>query len=289
MDMSDLAISATPHAPAAAARADVAAATPRAILLADTQQRAADALPGFVRLLEREGLVCLVIGAERDELDRAAAYAPDIAMVRVCGSLAERIELLYRIRASFACPVVMLTASHDECDELIALEAGFDDVWVESSAERLLVARMRAQLRRAAPGVARGGSRAMVGGLSIDREAALARFNGRTLELTPAQLDALFLLAAQPGRVVDREHLQRNGEHEGRAVDVMISRLRLRLAHAGVDTIEIRSVQRRGYKLSVRAEREARSADARAARRVWNDGGTERRPAEDERLAVAAG
>lgn len=244
----------------------------RAILVVDSPHEAG-AQPAFMRLLETEGLACLMIGAERDELDRAATYAPDIAIVRVCGSLAARIELLYRIRATFPSPVVMLAPVHDECDELIALEAGFDDVWVESASERLLAARMRAQLRRTGHGRRHGGERTVVGGLEIDRDAAIARYRGRALSLTPAQLDALFMLASNPGRVVERERLQRNGEPEGRAVDVMISRLRLRLGQAGVDTLEIRSVQRRGYRLVVRAEPAVRTTDARAARRAWSDGG----------------
>jgi DNA-binding response OmpR family regulator len=272
-----------------------AAATPappsaRVILVTDQWLSLSDQPgAGFARLLEREGLACLVVGADAAELDRSAAYEPDIVLVRMTAAIDERIATLYRIRERFACPVVMLDAGRHPAtsdalltDELIALEAGFDDVWRETGTDRLLIARVRAHLRRgarpAAP-TARGGGRVVLGGLVIDREGAVVKHAGRTIALTPAQLDALFLLARHQGRVVSREQIESAciglrshgagrgegaGERQRRAVDALISRLRARLALARVTSIEIRSVQGRGYRLGLQAP--AAAADVGALR-----------------------
>lgn len=227
---------------------------------------------GFARLLEREALACLVVGADGAELDRSAAYEPDIVLVRMAVAIDQRIAALYRIRERFSCPVVMLGGGDGGgaqlTDELIALEAGFDDVWQETGTDRLLIARIRAQLRRgartAAPS-ARAAGRVVLGGLVIDREGAVVRYAGRSIAMTPAQLDALNLLARHQGRVVSREQIQAHciglrphgatdadGPRQHRAVDALVSRLRTRLAAAQVTSIEIRSVQGRGYRLGVR-------------------------------------
>jgi two-component system response regulator RstA len=253
---------------------------------------------GFARLLEREGFACLLVGPEAAQLDRSAAYEPDLVLVRMTAAIDERIAVLYRVRERLSCPVVMLDSGQHGSDalltdELIALEAGFDDVWRETGTDRLLIARMRAQLRRSArPGAgAPRSARLVVGGLSIDRDGAIVKYCGRPLALTPAQLDALFVLASHQGRVVSRDqieaacvglrrHAQRDGEPQRRAVDALVSRLRSRLAAAGVASIEIGSVQGRGYRLAVQAVPPLTAANVAAARAAKTQALRPRRAAE---------
>jgi DNA-binding response OmpR family regulator len=231
-------------------------ARPRVLLVGDAPPH------GFAQLLERTGLAGLVVEPRRDVIERAAAYTADLALVQVRAPIAERIELLYVIRESLGCPVVLLAPDAESTEELIALEAGYDDVWSGLVDERLLAAKLRAQIRRNGRLAGRQPARTGCGGLTIDRAAALVMYAGRAIDLTRAQREALHLLVARQGRPVGRDELSeacrvraRSVSAQARAVDTMISRLRDRLVAAGVDQLAIRAVQGHGYRIESGAQR----------------------------------
>ncbi|GIL03580.1 MAG: DNA-binding response regulator [Betaproteobacteria bacterium] len=224
--------------------------------------------------LARDGLSCLVVEPQPALIERAGAYGPDIVLLQTAAPLAERIALLYAVRANVGCAVVLLAPEAGATEELIALEAGFDGVWSGPLDERLLSARLRAELRRQRRPERAGAARAAYGGLMVDRAAALVAYAGRPIECTRAQREALYLLALRQGRAVGRGELQaacppRGGRlPEARAVDTMISRLRERLAAAGVEGLAIRAVQGHGYRLETRTPGAAAGERARVAQAV---------------------
>jgi two-component system response regulator ChvI len=224
--------------------------------------------PGFARLLERTGLSGLVVEPRREVIERASAYPADLALVQVRAPIAERIELLCVIRERLSCPVVLLAPNAEATDELIALEAGYDDVWSGLVDERLLAAKLRAQIRRNRRFAGSHAARTGCGGLTIDRAAALVMYAGRAIDLTRAQREALYLLIARQGHPVGRDELSeacrarsRNAPARARAVDTMISRLRDRLAAAGVDRLAIRAVHGHGYRIESTTQRSAARTD----------------------------
>ncbi len=211
-----------------------------------------------LRSLQDDGGVCLQVEPEVLALHRAAPYAPDLALIAWPEApLSARIELLYRLRERAACPLILL-GCRDEQDELVALEAGFDAVWRDTSSRRLLQSRLRAALRTRVDRVDQRGRRRLLGDLLIDADAGEARFAGRTLDLTRAQVLVLHRLASAPDQPVSRDDLcaafaQRpTGDNGGRAADALVSRLRARLRAQGVTAIDIVPVRRRGYRLRVR-------------------------------------
>jgi DNA-binding response OmpR family regulator len=231
----------------------------RAVLVAEHISATNTTLPHPVRLLQREGLTCLVVGIGRDDLDRAASYGADLVMVQLSGAAAHRAEALVRIRTVFRCPVVLLSERRDDSEALAAFDAGLDDVWFADTSEQVLLARLRVRLRHADSAAwhrpPHSNSSIRVGNLTIDRDGALVRHGTSAIALSPSQVEALHLLATRAGHIVTRLQLSHGtgARVGGRAVDALVSRLRTRLTQAGVTGIEIDGVPGRGYRLWVQA------------------------------------
>jgi DNA-binding response OmpR family regulator len=156
------------------------------------------------------------------------------------------------VRSTYRGPILMLTALGAEVDEVAGLELGADDYLAKPIRPRVLLARIRALLRRAAADASPDGGRVRVGELTLDPTTREASFRGRPLELTSGELDLLLVLASQAGQVVSRKALYqqlKGTAHEDfdRSVDLMISRLRQKLREAGVADDAIKTVRGVGY------------------------------------------
>ena len=162
------------------------------------------------------------------------------------------IEICRRLRAragTRAIPVIMLSARAEEADRIRGLEAGADDYVVKPYAVAELMARVRAQLRRARP--ASAGEVLEWGDLALDAGAHRVTRSGRPLHLGPTEFRLLATFLERPGRVWTRDQLLdrvwgRQAEIDARTVDVHVGRLRKVLtAHGGDDPI--RTVRGTGY------------------------------------------
>ena len=151
-------------------------------------------------------------------------------------------------------PVICLTARTAEGDRIEHLVAGADDYVTKPFSVAQLLARVEALLRRVgrAPRERFG-----VGPATIDADALLAEAEGRSIELTPRDVEVLTFLAERPGCVVSREELlqgvwgyQRVERVETRCVDMQISKLRRRLAEI-TDAEVIETVRGAGYRVPV--------------------------------------
>jgi two-component system alkaline phosphatase synthesis response regulator PhoP len=130
-------------------------------------------------------------------------------------------------------PILMLTARADETDQLIGLELGADDYLPKPFSPRLVVAHVRALLRRSEP-VQPAGQVLRVADLEIDMDAHEVRKMGQPVELTPTEFSLLAAMAAQPGRVFSRLQLLEATQgvaYEGydRTIDAHIKNLRAKL------------------------------------------------------------
>ena len=139
-------------------------------------------------------------------------------------------EVCRRVRAISDIPILMLTARGDETDRIVGLELGTDDYLPKPFNPRELLARLRAILRRRAPGGERRGT-LRFGRLEIDRDARSVRVDGGERALTSFQFDVLRVLAENAGRVMSREALMDKLRGEtleafDRSIDVHISRIR---------------------------------------------------------------
>lgn len=167
-------------------------------------------------------------------------------------------EVLKRIRARSAVPVLMLTARGDETDRIVGLEVGADDYLPKTFSTRELLARLRAVLRRSAmsAAVTRDGeappTEIVIGPLRINLDARSAVLDNALLILTPVEFDLLTSLGRAKGRVKSREALldeirDRNYDVFDRSIDVHISSLRKKLGDDAKEPRYIRTVRSAGY------------------------------------------
>ncbi|HEX3849017.1 MAG TPA: response regulator transcription factor [Steroidobacteraceae bacterium] len=146
---------------------------------------------------------------------------PDMDGLDVCRELRVRSDI----------PVLMLTGRGDAVDRIIGLELGADDYLPKPFQPRELLARLRAVLRRRAPGRPPADQAMHFGRLEIDTAARVVRLDGAARELTGYQFDLLVVLARRAGRVLSRDALMDAVKGEkleafDRSIDVHMSKLR---------------------------------------------------------------
>jgi two-component system alkaline phosphatase synthesis response regulator PhoP len=176
-----------------------------------------------------------VISAGRGDTGLAAweQKHPDLVILDLNLPGLDGLDVARAIRHKDATPIIMLTARVEETDQLIGLELGADDYIPKPFSPRVVVARVRALLRRtdvsaAPPSLLR------VEDLEIDLDAHRVTRAGQPVELTPTEFSLLASLAAQPGRVFSRLQLLEASQgvaYEGyeRTVDAHIKNLRAKL------------------------------------------------------------
>ncbi|MFD4556916.1 two-component system response regulator CseB [Streptomyces sp. NPDC058469] len=210
--------------------------------------------------LERDGFAVTAMPDGLSGLEAFRADRPDIALLDVMVPGLDGVSLCRRIRDESTVPVIMLSARADSIDVVLGLEAGADDYVTKPFDGAVLVARIRAVLRRF--GHASGSDRttdaaaAPVGGgvltfgdLEIDTEGMEVRKAGQPVALTPTEMRLLLEFSSAPGTVLSRDKLLERVWDYGwggdtRVVDVHVQRLRTKI---GQDRIE--TVRGFGYKL----------------------------------------
>ncbi len=165
-------------------------------------------------------------------------------------------EVLRRIRAKSAVPILMLTARGEEADRIVGLEIGADDYLPKTFSTRELLARLRAVTRRATLSQTTpqepAAKELVVGAVRLNLDARIATLNNAPLLLTPVEFDILTALMKSRGRIRSREALiesLRDREYEvfDRSIDVHIAALRKKLGDDAHEPRFIRTVRSAGY------------------------------------------
>jgi DNA-binding response OmpR family regulator len=178
---------------------------------------------------------------------RAKDARPDLILLDLMLPTLDGWEVCRRLREEAALrhiPILMLTARTDEMDRVVGLEMGADDYLTKPYSLRELVARVRANLRRATmeqPVVeevseVEGGEEETVvlEGLRIDRRTRQVQWQEQEVDLTATEFELLWIFASYPGQVFTREQLLdrvrgRDFEVFDRSIDVHVSKLRKKL------------------------------------------------------------
>jgi two-component system alkaline phosphatase synthesis response regulator PhoP len=158
---------------------------------------------------------------------------PDLVLLDLNLPGMDGLDVARAIRHKAATPIIMLTARVEEADQLVGLELGADDYIAKPFSPRLVVARVRALLRRAdsaaaAPQLLRAAD------LEIDLAGHTVQRAGQPVELTPTEFSLLVILAGQPGRAFSRLQLleaSQGAAYEGyeRTIDAHIKNLRAKI------------------------------------------------------------
>ncbi|WP_374411587.1 response regulator transcription factor [Novosphingobium colocasiae] len=204
--------------------------------------------------LQAEGFATRVYTDGEKALRALLDNPPDLAIFDIKMPRMDGLRLLQALRAQSSLPVIFLTSKDEEPDEALGLALGADDYITKPFSQRLLVARIRAILRRAelasvAPGESDAESvpEALVRGrLSLDPARHEVAWGGRPVALTVTELLILEALATRPGVVKSRNQLLDAAYHEDvfvddRTIDSHIKRLRRKFRavdseFAGIET-----------------------------------------------------
>ena len=193
--------------------------------------------------------------------ERILKTKPDLVILDLMLPGVNGLDVCRQVRDAYSGAIVMLTASQSEADHVAGLELGADDFVNKPIEPRVLLARIRSQLRRLNGGSASNShdqhSILEVGTLQIDVASRDVRVEGQIVPLTTMEFDVLLRLAIDAGSVVKRDDLytQVMGiEYDGidRGMDVHVSRIRRKLQRSGFDSSRLKSVRGLGYLLANR-------------------------------------
>jgi DNA-binding response OmpR family regulator len=176
----------------------------------------------------------------------------DLAIVDVMLPELDGFEVVRQARRNSSIPIILLTARGEEASRVAGLEVGADDYVVKPFLAHEVVARVRAQLRRAR-GFDADAATLRVGPVELDRRARRCTIGGEGVDLTRREFDLLETLLASPGRAFTRDQLLDEvwGSRfvSEKTIDVHIVGLRRKLAGA----VRISTLRGVGYRLEADA------------------------------------
>jgi DNA-binding response OmpR family regulator len=144
-----------------------------------------------------------------DALAVAQGDPPDLVLLDIGLPGMDGLEALRRFSEQLGVPVILLTARRRELDQVLGLELGADDYVTKPFQTDVLLARIKAVLRRAArpPAGAPEASPLHVGDMIIDPRAHTVTIRDRNVDLAPREFDLLYALARDAGRVIPTDEL----------------------------------------------------------------------------------
>lgn len=176
---------------------------------------------------------------------------PDLAVLDINMPRMNGFELARALREKSPLPILMLTARSEEEDVVRSLALGADDYLTKPFSPRILIARIRALLRRS--GMDAEGT-AQLGNITLDATELTLRAAGHAVRLTPLEAKLLQLLFAHEGRTVPTERIlthvwgQRGGGNR-QLLKQLVHRLRQKLEGEGFEQL-VRTVPNAGYRVT---------------------------------------
>jgi DNA-binding response OmpR family regulator len=218
------------------------------ILLVDDDVELCEMLAEY---LATEGFEVTAVHDGRAALERAAQGGWDAVILDVMMPGMSGFDVLRALRPITSAPVLMLTARGEDTDTVVGLELGADDYVAKPCSPRVLVARLRALLRRT-HGEEAAGAALRVGDLVLDPGARRVTVDGREVELTGAEFNLLALLVRNAGHVVEKETLAEEAlgrplQAYDRRIETHMTQIRRKLGPLPDGAARIRTVRGAGY------------------------------------------
>lgn len=179
-------------------------------------------------------------------------FCPDLLILDVMLPNKDGLTICRELRAEFRGPILMLTARNDDADQILGLECGADDYVIKPVEPRLLLARIRALLRRYSLEEGAGSEQIIFGSLTIHCDSRTVTLGGTLVDLSTHEFDLLLMLARQPSQIMSREFLfntiyARPYDGLDRTIDVRISQLRKKLGDNSDKPYRLKTIWGRGY------------------------------------------
>jgi DNA-binding response OmpR family regulator len=209
--------------------------------------------------LERNGYAVTTAANAEDALAMVKKDRPDLVVMDIGLPGMDGLDALRHLRDAEGVPVILLTARRRELDEVLGLELGADDYITKPFDLDVLVAHIKAVLRRtqsAQPG-GQPPEPVSAGDLTIDPSTHEARLGEKLLELAPREFDLLYMLSSNAGRLVTTDDLLNRvwgAEYDGQpqVVYVHIRWLREKIESDPMKPQRIITVRGLGYKYQPR-------------------------------------
>ncbi|WP_040070107.1 response regulator [Pseudomonas batumici] len=222
------------------------------VLIVEDDQRLAELTREY---LESNGLRVSIEGNGARAAERIIAEQPDLVILDLMLPGEDGLSICRKVRERYDGVILMLTARTDDLDQIQGLDLGADDYVCKPVRPRLLLARIRALLRRGeAPqgGTGEKVRRLRFGPLVVDNALREAWLSEVGIELTSAEFDLLWLLVANAGRILSREEIftaLRGIGYDGqdRSIDVRISRIRPKIGDDPEHPRLIKTIRSKGY------------------------------------------
>jgi two-component system phosphate regulon response regulator PhoB len=203
--------------------------------------------------LDREGYTVTCAASGEEALEAAAAQPVDLIVLDLMLPGIDGLEVARRLRQSAETketPIVMLTAKGEEADIVTGLELGADDYVTKPFSPRILIARIKAVIRRRSGMIPADTDVLIIRELSIHPGRRYVTLQGKPLNLTFTEFQVLYFLARRPGWVFTRSQIVdavRGDDYPvtDRSVDVQIVGLRKKLEPLGHYIETVRGV---GYR-----------------------------------------
>ncbi|NNG01156.1 MAG: response regulator [Desulfobacteraceae bacterium] len=194
--------------------------------------------------------------------ERILGEQPDLVILDLMLPGMDGLSVCRTVRSTYKGPILILTAREDDMDQVVGLELGADDYVKKPIEPRVLLARIRAILRRfqvngsemQGKGTNPSSDTLSFGALAINKSAHQVVLDEQVVDLTTTEYELLCLLADNGGEVLDRDTILesiRGISYDGldRSADVCVSRLRKKLGDNSANPTRIKTIWGRGYLL----------------------------------------
>lgn len=205
--------------------------------------------------LSSHGVEVALVGRGDLAVAEVLRVRPDVVLLDLMIPGKDGLDVCRALRERVDTPIIMVTARTDEADRVTGLEGGADDYVSKPFSSRELLARIRAQARRARGKTGPSQDRTQVGEVVVDSAVMVATLRGKPLPLTTFEFALLRVLAERAGKVLSREQLLElvHGSSEDafdRSIDVHVCRLRQKLGDDPRSPRLLKTVRGAGYVLT---------------------------------------
>ncbi|MCA9881370.1 MAG: response regulator transcription factor [Anaerolineae bacterium] len=221
------------------------------ILIADDEPQILNTVGAY---LEKDGYTVISVRNGQEALYAFRHEKPDLVILDVMMPEMDGLQAARLIRKESNVPLVFLTARVDEIDQIAGLELGADDYIAKPFSPRVVIARVRALLRRTQGDLASESSIWRIKNLELNSETHLVMLDSQRIDLTPSEFSILQTLIARPGRVFTRMELldylpgEAYAAYE-RTIDVHMKNLRIKIEEDPRNPEYIETVYGVGYRM----------------------------------------